>query len=100
MTGTPRTDAIQPTTTWFNDYGVLREHAETLERELAGREGWKLVPVEPTKRMTCEAFIRATLVAPDGWSLGTRESQEFFDHIYRIMIATAPEAPAEDSSPR
>jgi hypothetical protein len=54
-------------------------------------DGWKLVPVEPTKRMTCEAFIRATEVAPDGWSLGSADSQEFFGAIYRHMLKTAPQ---------
>jgi hypothetical protein len=54
-------------------------------------EGWKLVPVVPTKRMTCEAFICATNVAPDGWSLGSNDSQEFFGHIYRAMLGIAPD---------
>jgi hypothetical protein len=51
---------------------------------------WKVLPEEPTKRMTLEAFIHATLIAPDGWSLGTKESQEFFAAIYKRMVEVAP----------
>lgn len=62
---------------------------------ISAPSGWKLVPVEATKRMTCEAFIHATLIAPDGWSLGTNDSQEFFGGVYQQMLKTAPEPPAE-----
>lgn len=69
---------------------VLRRDAEQPKRRFP--EGWSLVPTEPTKRMTCEAFIRATEVAPDGWTLGSSDSQEFFAAIYRHMLKTAPDA--------
>lgn len=66
--------------------------AEKAMEEQAGPvpEGWKLVPVEPTKEM-CEAAEKASV--PDGDAEYWPFKRDEAPHVYAAMLAYAPAAP-------
>ena len=64
-----------------------RDEAVAKAKTLAVKEGWKLVPMEPTKDM-CEAGA----IVP----VKNRQSEAaWIGDIYRAMIAAAPNSEAE-----
>jgi len=56
----------------------LEQLASLLQKPYAVPEGWKLVPVVPTKAMLMEGYREASVYSPTA---------------YRAMILAAPEAP-------
>lgn len=56
-------------------------------KEAGAPEGWKLVPVEPTKEMTLAAHKAVAVTTPDGtWALARDEASR----AYRAMLAASP----------
>lgn len=69
-------------------------HAQSIEIDIpdtAVPEGWKLVPVEPTRAM-CEAFHQAH----EEWDSGEDWQLDSPDHQWKAMLAVAPTPEGEE----
>ena len=66
---------------------ALRDWLNRVLDSYPAREGWKMVPVEPTEEMLVAAHVADLL----GCDVDVVDEREFYEPIYKAMLAAAPE---------
>jgi hypothetical protein len=83
-----------------DELSIWKEGVTPIIKQLDGRHGWKLVPVEPTEKMRNYGHadgVRADNLWVDlNHALALRLQQNYLIAAYRAMLTAAPDPLGED----